>query len=1051
MTDSTAPERDYRDTLFLPKTEFPMRAGLPKAEPEWIKRWDGLGLYEKLRADAKGRDPFILHDGPPYANGHIHLGTALNKIIKDIIVRSHQMQGFDASYLPGWDCHGLPIEWKVEEEFRSKNRPKDSVPPAEFRAACRAYAEHWVGVQKAEFRALGIEGEWDNPYLTMAFESEAMIVSEFLDMAMKGGLVRGAKPIMWSPVERTALAEAEVEYHDRKVPVVWVKFPVLAIREQYSVNGKVEDRAQMVWRSNNDLRNASIVIWTTTPWTIPANQAIAYSPNIEYSLYEVLSAYSKEELNWPSDPYAKAGDKLIVADSLAASVFDSAKVKEYRRVRPIDPKTILYCKHPLSNPGWADDEASSEWEAGFFDFPVGLLAGNHVTSDAGTGFVHTAPAHGEDDYEVWQTGQKGRENAHKLFGGEPLPPFRTDAVDMSIRQIVDADGKYTDEVPAPLAGLEIIVTSGKKRGEAGKANQEVIRLLAESGNLLARGITTIRDAHSWRSKAPVIRRATPQWFIAMDKPVHGGKTLRELALKGIADTEFFPPTGRNRLQAMVEGRPDWLISRQRNWGVPITLFVNAKGEPHTAALSKEQADKLNANIKAAIEKTGVDGWFATPDTDFFEGTGVSPEGWEKVTDVLDVWFDSGTTHAFALRKRGIIDNAKGQADVYMEGSDQHRGWFQSSLLESCATRGMAPYKKVVTHGMVVDAEGKKMSKSIGNTIEPDEFQKQYGIEILRIWTASADYWDDTRISDEIIKGTVETYRKLRNTLRYLLGALDGYTEAEALPASDMPGLERFVLHRLAELDRDVRGAFRVFDFKRAMTQIVNFVNVELSAVYFDIRKDALYCDPAFATAAGWDAATAEWGNRRRAVRTVMALVMERLLTWLAPVMPFTTDEAFGESHLKGAAPSVHLLQFPATPEGWLAPQLAARWEKIFAVRRVVTGALEVERREKRIGASLEAAPKVIIADKALIDAFEGESAADIFITSGADLVLAAEGPSGAFTLPDAPGIWVVPEKASGIKCRRSWKYFDPATADPAFPDITPRDALAVKAWDKVAG
>jgi len=1003
MTDTAATERDYRDTLFLPKTEFPMRAGLPKAEPEWIKRWDAMGLYGKLREAAKGREPFILHDGPPYANGHIHLGTALNKIIKDIIVRSHQMQGFDASYLPGWDCHGLPIEWKVEEEFRSRNRPKDSVPADEFRAACRAYAEHWVKVQGKEFRSLGIEGEWDNPYLTMAFESEAMIVSEFLDMAMKGGLVRGAKPIMWSPVERTALAEAEVEYHDRKVPVVWVKFPV-----------------RLEARDGPDLPHlpgASVVIWTTTPWTIPANQAVSFNPEIAYGLYEVTDVMTTEELGFP--PYVKAGDKLIFANKLVGDAMSAAKVREggYQHVCDVDPAGWVL-QHPLHG------------LSPFFQHPIPMLSGDHVTDDAGTGFVHTAPAHGEDDFEVWVA--SGR-------------------MTQEIRQIVDADGRYTDEVPAPLAGLDIIVTSGKKRGEAGKANNEVIRLLAESGNLLARGVTTIRDAHSWRSKAPVIRRATPQWFIAMDKPVHGGKTLRELAMKAIADTEFFPATGRNRLSAMVESRPDWLISRQRNWGVPITLFVNAKGEPHTAALAREQADKLNANIKAAIEKTGVDGWFATPDADFFTGTGVSPEGWEKVTDVLDVWFDSGTTHAFALRKRGIIDNAAGQADVYMEGSDQHRGWFQSSLLESCATRGMAPYKQVVTHGMVVDAEGKKMSKSIGNTIEPDEFQKQHGIEILRLWTASADYWDDTRISDEIIKGAIETYRKLRNTLRYMLGALDGYTPAEAIEAKDMPGLERFILHRLAELDGEVRAAFKEFDFKRVMTAIVNFVNVELSAVYFDIRKDSLYCDPSFATSKAWDVETSVHGYRRRAVRTVMAAVMERLLAWLAPVMPFTTDEAFGESHIKGAAPSVHLLLFPETPAAWRNADLAARWEKIFKVRRVVTGALEVERREKRIGASLEAAPEVIVSDNALLEAFAGEDAGDLFITSGSTLVQGASGPAGAFTLDDSPGIWVVPKPAPGIKCRRSWKYFDPATAAPGFPDITPRDALAVKAWDKAAG
>ena len=1025
MTDTAATERDYRDTLFLPKTEFPMRAGLPKAEPEWIKRWDALGLYAKLRESAKGRPPFILHDGPPYANGHIHLGTALNKIIKDIIVRSHQMQGFDASYLPGWDCHGLPIEWKVEEEFRSKNRPKDSVPPDEFRAACRAYAEHWVKVQGAEFRALGIEGEWNDPYLTMAFESEAMIVSEFLDMAMKGGLVRGAKPIMWSPVERTALAEAEVEYHDRKVPVVWVKFPVGKFLPA-SYDGP---DASEGFEVAEKIRGASVVIWTTTPWTIPANQAVSFNREIAYGLYEITEVMTEADLGFA--PYVQVGDRVVLADNLAADALSAAKAKAFHKVGAVNPEG-WELKHPLHG------------LSPFFQHTIPMLAGDHVTADAGTGFVHTAPAHGEDDFEVW---------------------VATGHTTQDIRQIVDPDGRYTDEVPEPLRGLDIIVTSGKKRGEAGKANNEVIRLLAESGNLLARGVTTIRDAHSWRSKAPVIRRATPQWFIAMDKPVHNGKTLRELAMKAIAETEFFPATGRNRLSAMVESRPDWLISRQRNWGVPITLFVNARGEPHTAALTKEQAGKLNANIKAAIEKTGVDGWFATPDANFFAGTGVSPEGWEKVTDVLDVWFDSGTTHAFALRKRGIIDEKTGQADVYMEGSDQHRGWFQSSLLESCATRGMAPYKKVVTHGMVVDAEGKKMSKSIGNTIEPDDFQKQYGIEILRIWTASADYWDDTRISDEIIKGTVETYRKLRNTLRYLLGALDGFGEAESLLSADyrenvdpnaphgiadMPGLERFILHRLAELDGEVRAAFKVFDFKRVMTAIVNFVNVELSAVYFDIRKDSLYCDPAFITHTQWDEETSVYGNRRRAARTVMAATLERLLAWLAPVMPFTTDEAFGESHLRDKAPSVHLLLFPETPGTWRDDALAARWEKIFHVRRAVTGALEVERREKRIGASLEAAPKVYIADAALIAAFEGESAADIFITSGAELIHAATGPAGAFTLDEAPGIAVVPEKAPGIKCRRSWKYFDPATALPGFPDITPRDALAVKAWDKAA-
>ncbi|WP_273241089.1 isoleucine--tRNA ligase [Hyphomonas atlantica corrig.] len=995
MTDSLT-DRDYRDTLFLPATEFPMRGGLPKREPDWIKRWDELKLYEKLRADAKARGakPWILHDGPPYANGHIHLGTAMNKIVKDIIVRSHQMTGLDASYLPGWDCHGLPIEWKVEEEFRSKGKTKDDVAPGDFRAACRAYAGKWVDVQKAEFRNLGIEGEWDNPYLTMKFESEASIVGEFLRMAMGGTLVRGAKPIMWSPVERTALAEAEVEYHDRKVPVIWVKFGI---------------------PSRND--GAELVIWTTTPWTIPANQAVSYSTDISYGLYEVETVMSEEELGFP--PYAATGDKLILADKLAKDVLDAAKVTGFKRVEDVDPATLGSLTHPLAGVD------------AFFQHEVPLLAGDHVTDDAGTGFVHTAPAHGEDDFNVWiASGRKASD----------------------IRDIVNPDGAYQhQELPAALQGLDIIRTSGKKRGEQGKANPEVIKLLAESGNLLARGMTTIRDAHSWRSKAPVIRRATPQWFISMDKPGPNGKTLRENALKAIEDTEFFPAVGRNRLQAMVEGRPDWLISRQRNWGVPITIFVNKDGQPHTAALAAEQAEQLNEAIKAAIAQGGVEAWFDTPAEDFLSPLGLDAGDWDKVTDVLDVWFDSGTTHAFALRERGIIDPETGQADLYMEGSDQHRGWFQSSLLESCATRGMAPYKQVLTHGFIVDADGKKMSKSIGNTIEPQEIQKQYGIEILRIWTASGDYTEDLRISDEIIKGSVETYRKLRNTVRYLLGALDGWSEAEALPRDEMPSLERWVLHRLAELDGQIRAAYNVYDFKRVMALLINFCGVDLSAVYFDIRKDSLYCDPRFDTQSAWDKDTAVFGNRRRAARTVMAAVLERLLTWLAPVMPFTMEEAFLESHLKDRAESVHLLQFAETPEGWKDDVLAARWAKIFTVRRVVTGALEVERREKRIGASLEAAPKVHIADQALIDAFKGESAADIFITSGAELIHTSNGNGGGFTLDDTDGVVVYPEKADGIKCRRSWKYFDPSTADPAFPDITPRDALTVKAWDKVHG
>ncbi|MDZ4761375.1 MAG: isoleucine--tRNA ligase [Alphaproteobacteria bacterium] len=967
--DAAESSNPYKDTLFLPKTEFPMRGGLPQQEPARLKSWEESRLYEQLRADAKGRPAFMLHDGPPYANGHIHIGTGMNKILKDIVVRSRQMTGYDADYIPGWDCHGLPIEWKVEEAYRADNRQKRDVPAGEFRAACRAYAEGWIDVQREEFKRLGVMGDWDNPYLTMAYASEAATVKEFLKVAMSGQLKRGAKPVMWSPVEQTALAEAEIEYEDRKATTIWVKFPWNGLK----LGQQILDR--------KNLDGASFVIWTTTPWTIPANRAVSFNPTIEYGLFVV----DELENDLAFAPWAASGDKFVLAKKLADGVMKAAKVAKHTFLRDIHPEEMWGCLHPLR-----------ESNLGGYKFDVPLLPGDHVSGETGTGFVHTAPGHGEDDYNVWiATGHKNTD----------------------IPNTVDAFGRYTSECPG-FEGLEIIRLDGKKRGEDGPANRAVVDKLIESGNLLARGTTTLRDAHSWRSKAPVIRRATPQWFIAMDETDAGGKTLRDKALAAIDATAFTPERGRERLRSMVEDRPDWLISRQRAWGVPLTLFVHRQ----TAQILKD--DAVNARIVEAVRKGGADAWFSA-DAQTFLGEGHNPDDYDKINDILDVWFDSGTTHAFTLEDRG----KKWPADVYLEGSDQHRGWFQSSLLESCATRGRAPYDAIMTHGFVQAEDGRKMSKSLGNTISPQEVCDKFGADILRIWVAFSDYTDDPSFGPDIIAANVETYRKLRNTMRYLLGAVDGFAPAEAVARDDMPSLEQWVLHRLAELDLLVRTSQAAYDFKGGFHALLNFCAVDLSAVYFDIRKDALYCD-------------APSSLRRRAVRTVMDEVLSRLIAWFAPVMVFTCEEAWEHRH-PGTA-SVHLRQYPATPEGWLDPDVAAKWERIFTVRKAVTGALEVERREKRIGSSLEARVDVAIADLVFLDAFEDEDPADIFITSEASLGSGAQSEDGTSMSLAAGQILVATSRASGVKCARSWKYFDPGSADPQFPDITLRDAVAVR-------
>lgn len=1013
MTDQTAEKTaavDYSQTLFLPQTEFPMRAGLPQREPELLARWARLGLYQKLREAGKGRDRFVLHDGPPYANGNIHIGHALNKVLKDLVTRSQQMLGYDSNYVPGWDCHGLPIEWKIEEQYRAKGLNKDDVPVVEFRKECRAFAEHWVDVQREEFKRLGVEGDWADPYLTMAFGAEAQIAREIMKFAENGMLYRGSKPVMWSVVEKTALAEAEVEYEEHTSDTVFVAFPVTQASSGTMGGAKTGPEFEKAKR----LANASVVIWTTTPWTIPGNRAISFNHKLAYGLYRVTAA--------PDGNWAKIGATYVIAKNLADGVFKAAKVEAFELVEDVSAEQLEYsqCAHPLRGQG--------------YDFDVPLLDGDHVTDDAGTGFVHTAPGHGREDFDVWMA--NGRLLAER-------------GIETRIPYTVDADGRFTADAPG-FEGAQVITDKGEK----GNANEVVIKALAAGGNLVARGRLKHQYPHSWRSKKPVIFRNTPQWFIAMDKPYGeagaaagdvpaqaGGNadTLRNRALRAIRETEWVPAAGENRITGMIANRPDWVVSRQRSWGVPITVFVDKESK----AILVDA--KVNAAIAEAFEQEGADAWFT--DTDgarFLTPFGYDPAKYERVTDVLDVWFDSGSTHAFTLEKRLDLkarrrDEGGKDKVMYLEGSDQHRGWFHSSLLESCGTRGRAPYDVVLTHGFCLDEKGEKMSKSKGNVTAPQDVIKDSGADILRLWVAAADYSDDLRIGKEILKTFVETYRKLRNTMRWMLGTLAHFSEEIRVtePAA-MPELERLMLHRLAELGPQVEEAYRTYDYKRVVNLLAQFMNTELSAFYFDVRKDALYCDP-------------RSSHVRRSALTVVDHLFRCLTTWLAPILVFTAEEAWLERYpeAKAGEASVHLELFVKADDAWLNPELAERWAKIRRVRRVVTGALELERAGKRIGSSLEAAPVVHVTDPDLRAALSGLDLAEICITSGAKVV-EGEGPVEAFRLPDVAGVAVVPVRAAGVKCARSWKYFDPATAEPDYPDVTPRDAKALRELGRAA-
>jgi isoleucyl-tRNA synthetase len=987
--------RDYSETLFLPKTEFPMRAGLPQKEPEILKHWQKLDLYHRLREAAAGRPKFVLHDGPPYANGNIHIGHALNKILKDVVTRSQQMLGYDSNYVPGWDCHGLPIEWKIEEEnYRSKGRQKpdlrDSTAMIAFRQECRSYAEHWIDVQREEFKRLGVEGDWDNPYTTMAYAAEAQIARELMKFAANGTLYRGSKPVMWSVVEKTALAEAEVEYEEFTSDQVWVKFPIVRGLKNY---------ADAVPRSSDD-SDVCVVIWTTTPWTLPGNRAVSFAPRVDYSVYRVTEA--------PDGNWAKVGDKLVLADKLAAEVMQQARVTAYERLMaaPVEELADAICLHPLRDfdPHYA--------------FPVPLLAGDHVTDDTGTGFVHTAPGHGREDFDVWMDNRAALEAR---------------GINSTIPYTVDADGAFTDQAPG-FTGKRVLTDKGAK----GDANEAVIKALIDAGMLLGRGRLKHQYPHSWRSKKPVIFRNTPQWFIAMDKDIAGhGDTLRHRAFEAIKVTRWVPATGENRITGMIEAKPDWVISRQRAWGVPITVFARERGDGSVDILDDTH---VNARIIDAFEAEGADAWYAPGARERFLGP-LANEPWQKVDDILDVWFDSGSTHAFVLENpedfpglAGIRRKAEGGPDtvMYLEGSDQHRGWFHSSLIESCGTRGVAPYDVVLTHGFVLDQNGRPMSKSVGNVVAPQTVIKDSGADILRLWVCAADYADDLRLGPEILKTSIDTYRKLRNTLRWMLGNLAHFREDEKVAFDRMPELERLMLHRLTEVDALVRQAYADFDYKRIFAALNVLMTVDLSAFYFDIRKDALYCDPISSTT-------------RRACLTVLDQLFRCVVTWLAPMLCFTAEEAW-LSRYGSEADSVHLELFPEVSASWRDPRLAEQWRKVRQVRRVVTGALEIERTHKRIGSSLEADPFVYVSDPALFAALVDGDLAEICITSSATLV-EGEGPAEAFRLPEVPGVAVEVRLATGTKCARSWKISPSVGSDPAYPDVTPRDAQALREWE----
>ena len=896
---------EYKQTVFLPKTDFPMRGGLPRKEPEILKDWEDLKIYQKLRQDRDGCEKYVLHDGPPYANGNLHMGTALNKILKDIINRFQSMLGKDANYVPGWDCHGLPIEWKIEEQYRKKGRDKDAVPIVEFRKECREFAQKWMDIQSIEFQRLGVCGDFENPYTTMNFEAEAIIAKEMGKFLLNGSLYRGSKPVMWSVVEKTALAEAEIEYENHKSTTIFVRFPIIETHI-------------------SKLNNVSIIIWTTTPWTMPGNRAVAYSNDIEY----VILGIKKIKEN----SLALKNEKILIAKDLIDSVVAECGIDDWKILDSIKGSELKgsILKHPL--------------EASGYKHKVPLLSAEFVTVDQGTGFVHIAPGHGEDDFIL------GKSN------------------DIEVPETVSDNGKLMSHLPL-FSGMHVL-----------RDNSKIADIMSEKGGLIGRGELIHSYPHSWRSKAPLIFRNTPQWFISMEN-----NNLKKTALSEIEKTKFYPLAGKQRLHSMIKNRPDWCLSRQRAWGIPIPVFINKNtGEP--------LRDKLVVDrIVNAFKKEGSDAWFNLP-PEVFLGSNYKPDDYTQIMDIADVWFDSGSTHAFVLEQR---QDLKSPADLYLEGSDQHRGWFHSSLLESVGSRGKAPYKGILTHGFVLDENGRKMSKSLGNTVNPQDIIRDYGADILRLWVVGSDYYEDLRIGPEIIKHHTDHYRRLRNTLRYLLGSLNGFTDKEKISTLDMPELEKWLLHRVAILNQSIKMKTENYEMHSIYTEIHNFCSIELSSFYFDIRKDLLYCgDP--------------HGIERRGCRTALEILFKSITSWLAPILCFTAEEAW-QSWVNNKENSIHLRTHPDIPSEWIDHSLSKKWERIRLIRSIVLSSIENARNENLIKSSLQAKVLIKISenDKKL---FQNIDAADLFITSGV-----------LFIDKKIPKPEVEIEIAEGKKCARCWK------------------------------